>query len=464
MERPRADRPSGAPTRRLLLTLGGLLLVAAACLGAGAGSAPAAADPPTGPTTPPQLPPPLADDLRLFGEFGLAVHVDQDSVEVRWMTRDPSEGFLRAMVEGEVVHEVTTPEWISHLVTFPHPVASHPEASSILLSFGAADDPEDRHETRVHLDLQDRHSPIRIEGVDSLFVIADIHGQFNILLATLANAGLIDDDLRWSGGRSHLAVLGDNMGRGPDVTRVLWFLYGLERQAEEAGGRVHVTLGNHEIMVMLNDLRYVHEKEAWIAESHGMGYDRLFDPRRSVLGRWLASKPAVIQVDDALMTHGGVSGEYLDYTLDSLRDTLVAFMEEDLFYFWADTTKRFVMDSAAFERRWEFFWDERSTFWYRGYAQSDTLGDELAAVLNRFGSEVHVVGHTPAAHIQEAYDGRLVMVNVFPFAGEILLRSRTPDGYEHRRIPAVGDPLPLEVRAPIPVADHPADTSSRDPP
>ena len=71
------------------------------------------------------------------------------------------------------------------------------------------------------------------------------------------------------------------------MTKTLWFLYGLERQAEAAGGKVHVVLGNHEIMVLVNDLRYVSQKELAISEGHGIPYAGLFDGRSSVLGKWL---------------------------------------------------------------------------------------------------------------------------------------------------------------------------------
>lgn len=86
--------------------------------------------------------------------------------------------------------------------------------------------------------------------------------------------------------------------RGADATRVLWLLCRLEREAKGAGGGVDFLLGNHEVMVMLGDLRYVGPKELAIAEAHGIGYDRLFDVRRSILGSWLESKPAAIPIGD----------------------------------------------------------------------------------------------------------------------------------------------------------------------
>ena len=44
------------------------------------------------------------------------------------------------------------------------------------------------------------------------------------------------------------------------VTEVLWLIYSLEEKAKAAGGYVHYILGNHEIMNMSNDLRYVQNR------------------------------------------------------------------------------------------------------------------------------------------------------------------------------------------------------------
>lgn len=416
---------------------------------------------------------------RVDGEFGLWARFDGDSLRVSWLTRESVAGFLEVSEAargpsgpesaesspsdgdesaGAVATEsrrFETSPGRAHTAAFPAP-----ERGELLLEYGALDDPEDRHRTRLYLDDGDGEEPARggeaaptvVTGVDSLYVIGDIHGEYDNLLTLLRTAGVIDPDLRWSAGRSHLAVVGDMMSRGRDVTAVLWFLYRLEREAEAAGGRIHILLGNHEIMVWLDDLRYVRPKERRIADAHGVAYHRMFDPRQSVLGRWLASKPAVMRIDDVLLAHGGVSTDYLDYTAQSHRDSLAAFMDEDLFYYWADTTVAIVMDSLAFERRAGFFWDDRSVFWYRDYAVADTLppeprselAAELASVLREFDAELHVVGHTPVPTITEAFGGSLVLVNTVDFATELLLLVREGDGYGRYRIRiGAGEPEPL---------------------
>ena len=73
--------------------------------------------------------------------------------------------------------------------------------------------------------------------------------------------GVIDADFNWSGGKTHLVSLGDLLDRGPESRKVVELLMKLDGQAEKAGGAVHLALGNHEVMVMTGDLRYVSAAE-----------------------------------------------------------------------------------------------------------------------------------------------------------------------------------------------------------
>jgi hypothetical protein len=338
---------------------------------------------------------------------------------------------------GTEIGTFETPESLGHAAAF-----TAPASADIVLRYGTLNDPSDRHETTIR-PHPSRRPAVRVQDVDSIFVMGDIHGEFETLTGVLTNAGVIDASHRWAAGRAHLAVAGDMLDRGADATRVLWFLYALEGQAEAAGGRVEVVLGNHEIMVMLNDLRYVAPKESAIAGLYGVRYDALFNPRESVLGRWLASRPSLIRIDDVLIAHGGVSADWLPYSLQAYDDTLAKFVGEDLFRAWADSTVQVRMDSATYQRRENFFWGPNSVFWFRGYAQSDTLPDMLKSVLRHFDSTVHVIAHTPGPTIRERYGGALIATNTSPFAAEILLLMRGGDGWRRFRYRASGPPLPL---------------------
>jgi hypothetical protein len=93
-----------------------------------------------------------------------------------------------------------------------------------------------------------------------LFALSDIEGNFGALRKLLTANKIIDEDLKWTFGNGHLVLTGDFFDRGQQVTEVLWFIYSLEEKAKAGGGYVHFILGNHEIMNLSGDLRYINKK------------------------------------------------------------------------------------------------------------------------------------------------------------------------------------------------------------
>jgi hypothetical protein len=137
-----------------------------------------------------------------------------------------------------------------------------------------------------------------------LFVVADTHGEFEILAAQLQKHGVIDAKLAWKFGRGHLVVLGDAFDRGPNHTEILWLLYKLEAEAARAGGGSHFVLGNHETMVMNGDLRYLHPRYEETTRVLGLAsYSELFDVQ-SLLGQWLRARPTLLKINDQLWYRG----------------------------------------------------------------------------------------------------------------------------------------------------------------
>jgi len=56
---------------------------------------------------------------------------------------------------------------------------------------------------------------------DRIVAVGDIHGSFEGLVSILQRAGLVDDDIRWVGGRATFVQTGDICDRGADVRKVL---------------------------------------------------------------------------------------------------------------------------------------------------------------------------------------------------------------------------------------------------
>jgi hypothetical protein len=206
-------------------------------------------------------------------------------------------------------------------------------------------------------------NPWQFEDVDRIVAIADIHGAYEPMVATLRNAGVIDDERDWSGGQSHLVIVGDILDRGSDSRDAMDLLMQLEGQADAAGGKVHVLIGNHEAMNLVGDLRYVAKDEfaAFAAEESAEVRERwlqhyaaikseageVSDGLRSEFnerfppgffghrkefgadgryGSWLLTKPAIIVINGTAFVHGGLSPLIADIGLDGVNHRLLGEM------------------------------------------------------------------------------------------------------------------------------------------
>src|SRR5262252_6588396 len=192
----------------------------------------------------------------------------------------------------------------------------------------------------------------RAAAAPRLVAIGDVHGDLPSFKAILAQAGLLGDAGAWSGGDAVLIQLGDLIDRGPAMRGTLDFAMGLERQASASGGRAVFLLGNHEVMNMTGDLRYVAKenwaefagpdsekrredawnavaalrtrrakqlgktspavgpdaKQEWLA-AHPPGYveqREAFGPD-GVYGRWLRAHRAIVLERGSVFLHGGIA-------------------------------------------------------------------------------------------------------------------------------------------------------------
>src|SRR5690606_2094045 len=90
-----------------------------------------------------------------------------------------------------------------------------------------------------------------------IVAIGDLHGDLQATRRALRLAGAIDAQDRWIGKELIVVQTGDQLDRGDEELAILKLLEALAPQAEAAGGRLHVLNGNHEIMNVELDFRYV---------------------------------------------------------------------------------------------------------------------------------------------------------------------------------------------------------------
>lgn len=94
-------------------------------------------------------------------------------------------------------------------------------------------------------------------AAERIVAVGDIHGSYDGLTGILTAAGLVDEELNWSGGSTVLVQTGDFLDRGTELKEVVTLLRRLQTQAPSAGGRVEILLGNHEALNLLGVMRDV---------------------------------------------------------------------------------------------------------------------------------------------------------------------------------------------------------------
>jgi len=274
--------------------------------------------------------------------------------------------------------------------------------------------------------------------VDSLYVVGDVHGRYDQMSNLLMKANIIDADLNWIAGKSQVVFLGDVFDRGDDVTKVLWFIYELEQKAALAGGKVHLVLGNHEIMTMTKDLRYVSRKERNIAVAHGLSYDALFHPINSHLGAWLRSKVSVLKIGKIVFAHGGIL-DLGPISLEEFNNKAYYFMQDPMYLdVMKESPDSLKYDPNSWYEMRYFFYNSEGPYWFRGYVNSDTLGPQLNAMLDKHSSKIHVVAHTTVETITERYNGKLLTTDLNDAATELLFLIRHKNKYKRYKIDSDG--------------------------
>ena len=233
-----------------------------------------------------------------------------------------------------------------------------------------------------------------------IVALSDVHGQYDLMVRLLRAHGVIDEHDNWNLGRDHLVMTGDVFDRGPRVTETFWLLFRLQQQADAAGGAAHFLLGNHETMVLYDDLRYVHPKYVEVSRRLGRSYPALYGTD-SVLGAWLRTRPVILKLGDTLFLHGGIAPENLDLALDA--DATNAAYRGSL-----GTPKDAVKADPATARLYD---GKRSPIWYRGYFNGELSTPEVRDLVDRLGVARIVVGHTSMEEVGSFHDGRVIAID-----------------------------------------------------
>jgi len=306
----------------------------------------------------------------------------------------------------------------------------------------------------------------RFDGVERVVVFADVHGAYTELQSVLRETGIVDEALHWQAGKTHLVSLGDLIDRGPGAREVLDLLMRLEREAQAAGGAVHVVLGNHEVMNLVGDLRYVPaaefaafagpddtrlRDEAWqrlLAQEPGVvradfdaafpvgyfGRRVAFSPQ-GTYGQWLLGKPVLIVVNDTAFVHGGLPEMVAQLGLEATNQTLHTQLDEYLKTWPAIETELHLSRPVGFSElpqalaaagavepskqlatmQDEELFSQKGPTWFRGQAlcYPYTEADNLERTLAKLRVKRVVAGHTPSPNgrVRSRFDGRVILLD-----------------------------------------------------
>jgi len=332
-----------------------------------------------------------------------------------------------------------------------------------------------------------------IEPRSRIVAVGDVHGAYDNFVSVLRMAGLVDEKARWIGGETVLVQTGDLLDRGTEARRVLDLLMRLEKEAKKSRGRVVALLGNHEVMNMLGDLRYVNPEEYeryktprseevreqfWQgilkrrreqARAAGETLDEgalrssfekeaplgfvertLAFSARSDYGEWLRERNPVAKVGDVVFLHGGLTPEVAALGCRAINERVRREITDDF-----DATRKEPLATLAA--------GENGPLWYRGLAQEDEAIFEpaLQRILKAMEARAIVVGHTVTVtgRIQQRFGGRVVMIDAGmteAYGGHLAALEIDPGDRMAALYPAGREGLGSPAPASAPSASEPA--------
>ncbi|MEU2389215.1 metallophosphoesterase [Streptomyces sp. NPDC007369] len=224
-------------------------------------------------------------------------------------------------------------------------------------------------------------------GPGPLYVVGDVHGYLDELVAELQAQGIIDADLRWSAGNARIWFLGDFTDRGPDGIGVIDLVMRLSAEAAAAGGYCKALMGNHELL-LIGAKRFGDTpvqsgagtatfQAAWLLNGgQRTDMERLED----VHLQWMSRLDAAVLVDGHLLLHSDTTA-YLDYgdSIEDVNDTIHELLNRND----ADIT-------------WDLFRKFTKRFAFR---DEETGPQAVRELLDTYGGSRVVHGHSPIPYL-----------------------------------------------------------------
>jgi hypothetical protein len=294
-----------------------------------------------------------------------------------------------------------------------------------------------------------------------LVCIGDLHGDLTVTLKVLKLAEVIPmnstckdiDNIHWIGGNTWVIQLGDQIDRcrpddwvqncikdfddvdedeGSNMKIIKLFLR-LNDEAAKCGGRVLGLLGNHELMNIDRDFRYVSPQEflefvpmqdrktKYTEDGYPLGYwhrTKAYERGSNISKMYAYKKKSVITIGSNLFVHGGLSRDLVDkYSISVMNSVVTNWLLK----------KETSMEEKIFD---EIFRDDddMSPFWCRLYSEEDGEGENTETNFNDLINKINrknktivpikriVLAHTPqfmeSKYLNGIYNNRLWRIDV----------------------------------------------------
>ncbi len=189
---------------------------------------------------------------------------------------------------------------------------------------------------------------VQLDTSTDIFAVGDPHGDPERLAGVLAAAKLIDgapslpDKVKWTGGRSVLVVVGDLIDKWSNSIEVITLLRTLQNDAAIQGGRVVITMGNHEAEFLADPLGKKTKEFSSELKASGMDPVEVGNCGGDI-GQFLCGLPIAVRVNDWFFSHAGNTN---NRTIGELSAAIEAGFAKDGF-----STEELVGDNSILEAR-----------------------------------------------------------------------------------------------------------------
>ena len=250
--------------------------------------------------------------------------------------------------------------------------------------------------------------PSILPAVKRIIVLGDLHGDWEITINSLKLAKLINEKLNWVGGDTVVVQLGDQIDSCrfvgipcnlPDTTKddeasdmkILNYFTELHYQAQKKGGAVYSIIGNHELMNVNGDMRYVsfeniNEFKNY-KNSDGMIARKLaFSPGNPIANFLACTRQLSLIIGSNLFVHAGILPEIAKkYTIKDMNKILSLYLRNKL--------------KNSIEYNDLLYLNDYSPMWNRMFGSTNQTKESCDYLMNPLKKIYKVgkifIGHTP---------------------------------------------------------------------